>query len=67
MTTQFKAAQAGVGSGMRAGTVDEQLDPLARDPQLDRELRGLDREQRKAANDAEADMRLAELKRRMGL
>lgn len=67
MTTQFKAAQAGVGSGMRAGAVDEQLDPLARDPQLDRELRGLDREQRKAANDAEADMRLAELKRRMGL
>ncbi|MBC7895138.1 MAG: hypothetical protein H7066_06980 [Cytophagaceae bacterium] len=67
MTTQFKAAQAGVGSGLRAGAVDEQLDPLARDPGLDRELRGLDREQRKAANDAEADLRLAELKRRMGL
>jgi hypothetical protein len=67
MSTQYKAAQAGVGSGMRAGTVDEQLDPLARDPGLDRELRGLDREQRRAANDAEADQRLAELKRRMGL
>lgn len=67
MTTQYKAAQAGVGSGMRAGAVDDQLDPLAREPGLDRELRSLDREQRRAANDAEADQRLAELKRRMGL
>lgn len=67
MSTQYKAAKAGVGSGMRAGTVDEQLDPLSRDPGLDRELAHLDREQRRAAHDADADQRLAELKRRMGL
>ena len=66
MTAQFKAAQAGVGSGLRPGAVDEELEPTQGDAQLDRDLRSLDRERRKAASDAEADARLADLKRRMG-
>lgn len=67
MTAQFKAAQSGVGSGLRAGSVGERADPLGGDAQLDSDLRSLDRERRKAASEAEADARLAELKRRMGL
>jgi hypothetical protein len=67
MTAQFKAAQAGVGSGLRAGAMDDDLDPSAADVALDRDLRSLDRERRKAATEADADARLAELKRRMGL
>ena len=66
MSAQFKAAQAGVGGGLRAGTVDDELDTGSRDGSLDRDLRALDREQRKASSEAEADARLAELKRRMG-
>ncbi len=68
MTAQFKAAQAGVGSGLRAGAVDEAMDPTASpDAGLDRDLRTLDRERRRQATEADADARLAELKRRMGL
>lgn len=68
MTAQLKAAQAGVGSGLRTGVVDETLDPLGMaDAALDRDLRHLDRQQRRAANEAEADARLAELKKKMGL
>ncbi|MGQ0649503.1 MAG: hypothetical protein ACT4P7_18265 [Gemmatimonadaceae bacterium] len=67
MTVQYKAALAGVGSGLRSGAVDDELDPTTRDADLDRNLRSLDRQQRKAASEAEADARLAELKRRMGL
>lgn len=67
MTAQFKAAQAGVGSGLRAGQATEDEDLINRDASLDRELSGLDRAQRRAAHEAEADARLAELKRRMGL
>lgn len=66
MSTQFKAAQAGVGGGMRAGTVDDELDLGTRDASLDRDMGALDRKQRKANTEAEADARLAELKRRMG-
>ncbi|MBL8961349.1 MAG: hypothetical protein JNJ98_15940 [Gemmatimonadetes bacterium] len=69
MTTQFKAAQAGVGSGLRPGAVDEATgaDPLSRDAALDTELDGLGRAQRRATHEADADAKLAELKRRMGL
>jgi hypothetical protein len=71
MKAQFKAAQAGVGSGLRGGTIDSaerQLDEELSNPDagLDRELSGLDRARRKAATEAEADARLAELKKRMG-
>jgi hypothetical protein len=67
MSTQFKAAQAGVGAGLREGAVDDELDPGRQDGSLDRDLRALDRAQRKAHSEADADARLAELKRRMGL
>jgi hypothetical protein len=68
MTTQFKAAQAGVGSGLRSGRADEvTTDPLARDGALDAELDSLGRAQRRASHEADADAKLAELKRRMGL
>lgn len=70
MTTQFKAAQAGVGSGLAAGASDASTgadDPLNRDTTLNAELDGLGRAQRRAAHEADADARLAELKRRMGL
>jgi len=67
MKEQLKSAMAGVGSGMRAGTVDTASDPL--DPgraALDQQLNDLKRAERRASADAEADARLAELKKRMG-
>lgn len=67
MTAQFKAAQAGVGSGLRPGAATADEDLTNRDAALDRELSGLDRASRRAAHEADADARLAELKRRMGL
>lgn len=78
MTKQLKAAASGVGSGMASGTVgsatgggvagggaagaglDDERDAL------DQEMAGLDRAHRRAAAEAEAEARLAELKRRMG-
>jgi hypothetical protein len=67
MTQQFKAAAAGVGSGMQAegvtapdgGVPDERRD-------LEREIDTIGRAQRRAAAEADADLRLADLKRRMG-
>ncbi len=72
MTTQFKAAQAGVGSGFRSGSVpaadpSNTDDPLDSDAALNSEISGLGRAQRRAHHEADADARLAELKRRMGL
>lgn len=70
MGQQLKAASAGVGSGLRSDAVSEsaadgtESDDVRAD--LERELSGLDRAQRRAAAEAEADARLAELKRRMG-
>jgi hypothetical protein len=67
MKEQLKAAMAGVGSGMRSGTVDAAADPL--DPArtgLEHQLNDLKRAERRASADAEADARLAELKKRMG-
>jgi hypothetical protein len=73
MTAQYKAANAGVGSGMAAGAAAEMSDPggetlrdTSGDPALDQELNSLDRARRRSASEAEADARLAELKRRMG-
>lgn len=66
MTVQLKAANSGVGSGMRAGVVGEELDLDSKDSELNRDLNALDRERKRAAHDADAEARLAELKRRMG-
>ena len=65
MTEQFKAASTGVGSGMRTGA--PVTDPLDEETSnLERDLNSLGRAQRKAAAEADADARLADLKRRMG-
>jgi phage shock protein A len=73
MTAKLKAANAGVGSGLRAGatTAEDPLD-LGDESEgggggLGREFGALDRERRRAEREAQADERLAELKRRMGL
>jgi hypothetical protein len=70
MTQQYRAAAAGVGSGMRPGAVpppgaarDEIDDARAT---LEREIDGMDRARRREAMEADAEARLAELKRRMG-
>jgi hypothetical protein len=67
MKEQLKAAMAGVGSGMRAGTADTGNDPLdAGRAALEQQLNELKRAERRASADADADARLAELKKRMG-
>lgn len=73
MKGQFKAASAGVGSGLRAGgpgaapPSDAELGLDDRGAGLAQELGALDRERRRADNAADAEARLAELKKRMGL
>jgi hypothetical protein len=68
MKAQFKAAAAGVGSGMAAGATD----PAALDPldggraALERELGELARKARREDAAAAAEAQLAELKRKMG-
>jgi uncharacterized coiled-coil protein SlyX len=67
MKEQLKAALAGVGSGMRAGTVDAAADPLDEGRAgVEQQLNDLKRAERRASADADADARLAELKKRMG-
>jgi hypothetical protein len=67
MKEQLKAALAGVGSGMRAGTMDAAADPLDEGrAELDQQLNDLKRAERRASAAAEADAALAELKKRMG-
>jgi hypothetical protein len=67
MKDQLKAALAGVGSGMRAGTVDAAADPLDDGKAaLEQQLNDLKRAERRANMDASADAALAELKKRMG-
>lgn len=67
MKEQLKAAMAGVGSGMRSGTVDTAADPLDEGKAaLDQQLNELRRAERRANAAAEADAALAELKKRMG-
>ena len=66
MKEQLKAAMAGVGSGMRAGATDS-TDPLDEGRAgLEQQLNELKRAERRATADADADARLAELKKRMG-
>lgn len=67
MKEQLKAALAGVGSGMRAGTMDTATDPLdGGRAELEQQLNDLKRAERRASADADAAARLAELKKRMG-
>ena len=66
MKEQLKAALAGVGSGMRSGTV-EAADPLDGERAgLEQQLNDLKRAERRANANADADAALAELKKRMG-
>lgn len=69
MMAQLKAANAGVGSGLKSGTADRATIPddiLDEDAQLNRELAHMRRAQQRAAQEASADEHLAALKRRMG-
>ncbi len=63
MTAQLKAALAGTGSGLRG---DVPPDALGDDATLRSDLDSMRRAQTRAAHEAAADERLAELKRRMG-
>jgi hypothetical protein len=71
MMTQLKAANAGVGSqtapagGAPSGISDEELG-LPNDSKLHAELDNLARANRRNAADADAEAKLAELKKRMG-
>jgi hypothetical protein len=66
MKEQFKAAAAGVGSGLR-GAPPDATDPLDENHSaLEQQLRDLDRTARRADANAAAEAQLAELKRRMG-
>ena len=67
MKDQLKAALAGVGSGMRSGTVDAAADPLDEgNAALEQQLNDLRRAERRANADASADAARAELQKRMG-
>lgn len=67
MKEQLKAALAGVGSGMRSGTVDSMRDPLDDGRAgLEQQLDDLKRAERRASASADAEAALAELKKRMG-
>jgi hypothetical protein len=68
MMEQLKAANAGVGSGMHAGAVPTPDEGGSQDgAALERELDSVGRAQRRAALDADAESRLAELKKKMGM
>lgn len=65
MKEQLKAAMAGVGSGMRAGS--GQIDPLDGERSgLEQEFNDLKHAERRANANADAEAALAELKKRMG-
>lgn len=68
MKEQFKAAAAGVGSGLAGeGASTPAPDPLDDGRSaLEQQLRDLDRAARRADTNAAAEAQLAELKRRMG-
>ena len=67
MKEQLRAALAGVGSGMRSGTVDAAADPLDGEREgVEQQLNDLKRAERRASAAADADAALAELKKRMG-
>jgi hypothetical protein len=64
MMAQLKAAMAGAGSGLAGGAGP--AESLGDDATLRAELDSFRRAESRAARDAAADERLAELKRRMG-
>ena len=71
MMTQLKAANAGVGSNTdptapRTGEISDEELGLPNDTKLQSELDSLARSSRRSAAEADADAKLAELKRRMG-
>ncbi len=66
MTEQFKAASAGVGSGMGGANIDSSSEREAEARNLEREFNQMGRAERRAAAEADAEARLADLKRRMG-
>ena len=68
MTRELKSASAGVGSGRTARSPESiAADPLEdANAGLRQEIDQVARQQRRAAKDADADERLAALKRRMG-
>ena len=71
MMTQLKAANAGVGSGSgpataRAGAIGDEELGLPDDARLHAELDDLARTDKRSAADADAEAKLAELKRKMG-
>ena len=67
MKEQLRAALAGVGSGMRSGTVDAAADPLDDGRGgVEQQLNEMKRAERRASAAADADAALAELKKRMG-
>ena len=69
MTTELKAAAAGVGSGLgatRTGAADPSLDPGGEAERLRSELDAMARSRNRSASEADAEERLAALKRRMG-
>ncbi|MFN8571855.1 MAG: hypothetical protein U0132_07345 [Gemmatimonadaceae bacterium] len=67
MMDQLKAANAGVGSGMRPGAASSPDGGSTESAELEREIDSVGRAQRRAALDADADARLAELKKKMGM
>jgi hypothetical protein len=71
MMSQLKAANAGVGSNSdplrsRPGEISDEDLGLPNDTKLHAELDNLARANKRSAADAEADAKLAELKRKMG-
>jgi hypothetical protein len=68
MMTELKAAAAGVGMhpNPMAAAREEVDNALNEDANLGRDLSALERQQSRAAREAEAEQRLAELKRKLG-
>lgn len=66
MGEQLKSANAGVGGGMRGASAPPASDGVADHGALEQEIDAVGRAQRRASMDADADARLAELKRKMG-
>lgn len=67
MGEQLKAANAGLGSGMRSGSATPRADDASDAAALEQEINAVGRAQRRASLDADADAKLAELKRKMGM
>ena len=64
MTAELRGAIGGVPSPPKSGAPDPLVDPVRE--ALDEELSSLERSRARSARDAEAEARLAEMKRKMG-